>query len=179
MTGSRPRGQRLEAEVIWKWPFRHQDTSWPSANPLCDWAPRLSTFVYTHILLSGQSTGRKQWTASGTLRLNGRAVSMEEAVGCAATRILPLRSQWLAPSPMPGPGTVSGATTCSSQQWGLTQAVQVVQSRQPGLAVLSRVSFEPGLFSHAVCVTHSPPPCRHTTTSPAHLLGNPLLPSEG
>lgn len=35
---------------------------------------------------------REQWPASGTLWLNSRAVSMEEAVGCAATRILSLRS---------------------------------------------------------------------------------------
>lgn len=112
---------------------------------------------YIHILLPGQSMRREQWTACGTLWLNSRAVSMEEAVGCAATRFLPLRSWWLALPPLSGPGTVSGATTCSSQQWGLTQAVQVAQSCQSGLTILCRVSFGPGLFS-LTCVTHCPPP---------------------
>ncbi|KAF3824111.1 hypothetical protein GH733_008396, partial [Mirounga leonina] len=50
---------------------------------------------------------------------------MEEAGGCAATRLLPLRSWQLPPPLLPGPGTVSGATLCSAQQSGLTWAVQV------------------------------------------------------
>ena len=117
---------------------------------LYDWASRLPTLVYTSF------QGREEWTASGTLWLNSRAVSMEEALGCAATRIVPLRSRWLAPPSLPGPKTVSRATTCSSQQWGLTQAVQVAQSCQSGLSSLHRVSFGPGLLSLTVYVTHCP-----------------------
>lgn len=42
----------------------------------------LGSQLFIHILLSGQSMEREQWPASGTLWLNSRAVSMEEAVGC-------------------------------------------------------------------------------------------------
>ena len=50
-----------------------------------------------HTLLWGQSLGRAQWAASGTLWLSSRAVSMEEVVDCAATRVLPFRSRQLYP----------------------------------------------------------------------------------
>lgn len=99
--------------AIWRQPLK------PSAHilawnlPLCVAEP-WTLNLYTHTLLSGQSVGREQWTASGALWLSGRAVSMEEAVGCAATNILPLRS-WrphLPPPAWPRDRLQSNALLC-------------------------------------------------------------------
>lgn len=74
------------------WPIRAHPS--PGVAPFRGWTldPQL---LSTHPPLG--PFRREQWTASGTLWQSSRAVSMEEAVGCAATRVLPLRSWWLHP----------------------------------------------------------------------------------
>lgn len=63
----------------------------PRPAPFCGWT------LDPELLSICPPVGREQWTAGGTLWPSSRAVSMAEAVGCAATRVLPLRSRWLHP----------------------------------------------------------------------------------
>lgn len=72
---------------------------------------------------------------------------------------------------LPGPGTVSRATLCSAQQWGLTQAVQVAWPCQSGLSTPCRaLSIRPGvlppIFLCHLLSAQSPRGQRHQVATP-------------